>query len=247
MDVAPSCSETPRQARLSAAALVLANLAPLAGVLFFEWSVSSVLILYWFENIVIGVINVAKMLVASPANDALVAALAAADEPRPAVFGSVGGAPTVQGLKLFVIPFFVFHYFFFCAGHGVFLFAMFGDGDGYFGATDSFGLLGSLGRAVEIFATPLAFAAVVLVLSHVFSFIQNYIAGGEYKQLDLRRLMTMPYGRITALHLTIIAGGFTTMALGQPLWALVILVAVKAAVDLKMHVAEHRKAHVLVS
>ena len=54
--------------RLSAVALVLANLVPLAGVLLWQWSISSILILYWFENVVIGVINVLRMLLASPEN-----------------------------------------------------------------------------------------------------------------------------------------------------------------------------------
>ncbi len=60
--------------------------------------------------------------------------------------------------------------------------------------------------------------------------------------MNVRRLMVMPYGRIIALHLTIIFGGIATMALGEPLWVLVILVAVKTAVDLKMHLTEHKKA-----
>ena len=51
----------------AAVALVLANLVPLAGVLLWEWSVSSVVILYWFENVVIGVVNVLRMTMASPA------------------------------------------------------------------------------------------------------------------------------------------------------------------------------------
>ena len=60
--------------------------------------------------------------------------------------------------------------------------------------------------------------------------------------MNVRRLMVMPYGRIIALHITIIFGGIATMALGEPLWVVVILVAVKTAVDLKMHLTEHRKA-----
>ena len=66
-DSAPT-SETPRQLRLSAAALVIANLVPLAGVLLWQWSVSSIVILYWFENVVIGVVNVLRMATASPAS-----------------------------------------------------------------------------------------------------------------------------------------------------------------------------------
>ena len=48
--------------KLSALILVIANLAPLAGVLMLDWSVSSIVILYWFGNVVIGVVNVAAVL-----------------------------------------------------------------------------------------------------------------------------------------------------------------------------------------
>ena len=55
---------TPRRLRLTSATLLAANLVPLCGVLWWQWSVSSVIVLYWFENIVIGVINVLlKMIV----------------------------------------------------------------------------------------------------------------------------------------------------------------------------------------
>ncbi|MGI9247995.1 MAG: DUF6498-containing protein, partial [Woeseiaceae bacterium] len=47
--------------RPSSIALVLANLVPLAGVLLFDWQVFDVLMLYWAENVIIGVINVLRM------------------------------------------------------------------------------------------------------------------------------------------------------------------------------------------
>jgi hypothetical protein len=119
---------------------------------------------------------------------------------------------------------------------------MFEDDSGYFSDTGGMNLLGTLGHAVEIFSTPLAFAAAALALSHAVSFFTNYLGGGEYQRLDLMRLMTMPYRRIVVLHLTIIFGSFATLAFGEPVWLIVILVLVKIGVDLKMHVAEHVKA-----
>jgi len=38
---------------------------PLVGVLFFGWSVSTILVAYWLENGAIGVLNVHKILLAS--------------------------------------------------------------------------------------------------------------------------------------------------------------------------------------
>lgn len=47
----------------SVLALILANLVPVAGVLFFSWSVGDVMLLYWGESAIIGLFNVAKMWV----------------------------------------------------------------------------------------------------------------------------------------------------------------------------------------
>jgi hypothetical protein len=51
--------------------------------------------------------------------------------------------------------------------------------------------------------------------------------------------MTDPYQRIIVLHVAIILGGIGATALGSPLWALVVLLAVKIGLDFKAHVKEH--------
>ena len=47
---------------LSIAALIVANLIPLVGVLAFGWSVRNLLLLYWAENVVVGLFAVARMV-----------------------------------------------------------------------------------------------------------------------------------------------------------------------------------------
>lgn len=49
-----------RKLTLTTAALIIGNLVPLAGVLFFQWTVFEILLLFWAENLVIGAINVAR-------------------------------------------------------------------------------------------------------------------------------------------------------------------------------------------
>lgn len=46
---------------LSTAALVLANLVPLAGAAFGRWSVFELLVLFWAENVVIGLFQLLRM------------------------------------------------------------------------------------------------------------------------------------------------------------------------------------------
>ena len=50
--------------RLSTAVLVAANLVPLFGVLFWDWDVFLVLLLFWSENVVIGIFGIARLIVA---------------------------------------------------------------------------------------------------------------------------------------------------------------------------------------
>ena len=66
------------------------------------------------------------------------------------------------------------------------------------------------------------------------------ISCGEYRRAALTELMQRPYHRIIVLH--IILGGGITMALGSPVWALLMLIALKIGFDLKAHIKEHRKA-----
>ena len=72
-------------------ALLLANLVPVFGVLYLDWDVSSIIVLYWAENLVIGGFTLLKMLVAGKAG------------------------------ALFRMLFFCVHYGGFCAIHGIFV------------------------------------------------------------------------------------------------------------------------------
>ncbi|NND57658.1 MAG: hypothetical protein HKN57_10410 [Xanthomonadales bacterium] len=47
----------------STLALIVANLVPVAGAIFLGWNLSDVMVLYWAESAVIGLFNIAKMIV----------------------------------------------------------------------------------------------------------------------------------------------------------------------------------------
>lgn len=81
--------------------LIGANLIPLIGVLFWGWSVGSVLLIYWIESIIIGILNI------------------------PRIWASEGKA----GEKLFTSMFFSVHYGAFAIAHLVFLVNLFGAGE----------------------------------------------------------------------------------------------------------------------
>lgn len=86
-----------RSKRWSALALIAANLVPLIGVFVLGWSVTSILVVYWVESVIIGVLNIPRIF---------------------ATNGSVSG-------KLFISAFFSVHFGLFCFGHAVFLISLF--------------------------------------------------------------------------------------------------------------------------
>lgn len=207
----PDSKEIPdeeNQGNASACVLVAANLLPLYGVLVWNWEVFPLLVLFWMENVIIGVLNVARMLLFDPAD--LTAWLA----------------------KLFMVPFFCVHYGMFTFLHGVFVFGLFG-GAKYRGNDLAEPLL----RALEQWNLWLPLGA--LAASHLFSFFWNYLWRGEFRRASVPQLMKRPYSRVVVLHLTIILGGFGVAALGSPVWALVVLIAIKVSLDLRAHRKEH--------
>lgn len=218
--------------KASSLALILANLVPLGGVFLLNWQVYDVVMVYWAENVVIGLINVFRMalceggLLLSPgAEQQLKVSLTEANAAKLAL---VSG-----GFKFFLIPFFVFHYGMFCYGHLMAITAIFGD--------ERVGGQSSVLAVARDWEPAFWLAVAAILISHLISFVLNFIGAGEYRRTNLRQLMQRPYGRIIALHLAVILGAALIMWLGSPVYMLVVLVAVKIGIDLRMHTVERQK------
>ncbi len=240
----------------SAVVLVGANLLPLVGVFAWGWDVLNVVALYWFENVLIGVINVIKMLCSAP--DAKQLNLAAVLRGRAAVMKGELSARELEQLqtaekalsgvgsgisgfnhasKLFLVPFFTVHYGFFCFGHGISVFALLGGrGAGMPDISSSFPEL--LQAAV---AAGGIWGALALGASHLYSFFVNYLGRGEFRRTAAAALMIAPYGRVVVLHIAILFGGFVTEFFGSPAFLLALLIFGKIALDLVFHRRSHRK------
>lgn len=230
----------------SAIALLAVNCFPLLGVLILGWQVFDVVILYWTENVVIGVVNVLKMLTCWPDPVSAEERMQRFKQARSKgqlrdiaelrAVASMTGQTTWQASKLFFVPFFTVHYGGFCAGHGFFICALLGPG-GPMGGGDPFETMSTVfGR------TGLVLGAVALAASHLFSYFSNYLGRGEFRTTTPPELMFAPYGRIMLLHVAILLGGFLAEFLGSPIWMLVLLIAGKTLLDLTMHLREHKDA-----
>jgi hypothetical protein len=203
------------------ALLLIVNFIPLVGAIFWGWSVFTLLILYWLENGIVGVLNVLKMALAQGPLD------------------TRAGPPEVVNAasRLTLIPFFIVHYGIFWVVHGVFVMNL-----------PTFVGIGGLGAESPPPQVDLvALGAVGLAISHGVSFLLNYIGRGEYRTARLGMLMFAPYVRLVVLHLTIIVGGILSISLGSPIGSMIVLVAMKIAIDLAFHIREHRRAEALAA
>lgn len=187
--------------------LIAANLVPLFGVLFAGWDLFAILILFWSENIIIGFYNILKI------------ATAKVNQP-------------VEHLgKLFIIPFFSFHYGMFCFVHGIFISSFFNQDKMGF---DPFSGISWPERKILL-------GIAVLFISHGISFAVNYIIKDERSKTNIATLMGAPYARIFILQIAIIFGGFFIMFLNSPVFMLIILIILKIGFDISLHRAQHMK------
>ena len=192
--------------------IVLGNLVPLIGVLFWGWALFEIFYIYWIENVIIGAFTWLRMLALG-------------------VRHGIGGILSA----LFMCAFFTVHYGLFCMGHGMIMTEMFYGDHLTFELTETNlfvlpWLIGMQGYAY-------ALAGIILVET-IFnmSALRKDIAGGK----ELGLVMFAPYGRIVILHLTILIGGGLSLWLGFPPAALVFLIVLKILYDLGMMRATYR-------
>ena len=203
-------------------ALLLANLIPVFGVLFMDWDVGAIIVLYWAENLVVGMYTILKMLVAGG-------------------YGAIGN-----------ILFFCVHYGGFAAIHGMFVLKLTEYAGISTLQTAETSWPGPLVLAEKLYhlvgnilnAAPDEFLWVLLamVLSHGVSFLLLFIGQDEYRVTTTSKLMRAPYQRVAILHITVIIGAFLIAKLDSPIGLLLVLVALKTGMDIILHNRTHDKS-----
>jgi hypothetical protein len=249
----------------SALVLIAANLAPLAGVLFAGWDAFDMVFLYWLENVVIGFFNICKMLsfpflaaVFPSASEARQKNCTTADllptNPPPGALeertAEPNAKPPTWGQRLllllgmlFLAGFFAFHYGMFTFVHGVFVLA-FGQLGGAAGGGAAGGPFEIVPFALAKVQGPLAIPFLILIGSHGFSFLWNYLLRREYARVHPMDLMQAPYGRVIVMHFTVLFGGFLSIFLPPVMAGLLVLL--KTAVDVRFHLKEREKGAIRV-
>lgn len=211
---------------ISIISIIAVNLIPFFGILFFQWSLFSVLILYWCESAVIGFFTIAKMIMAKETN----------------VFLNKQGEEIKINtsfnwlIKIFLIPFFCIHFGGFMFGHLFFIFFI-------SIINNPIGIINFDPAVILDTVINILIALVALFISHGISFFKNFIGNGEYKKLSATKLMISPYKRIIVMHVTILLGGFLIMFTGIPHMMLILFIVLKTIVDLRAHKKEHQEVY----
>lgn len=214
----------PRSASIFA--LIAANLVPLIGVLFYAWDANLVLALFWIENLIIGIFNLIKMVTASVHHR--------------------------QFKDLGLCAFFVFHFGLFCSAHGVLLSSLLGFESidtGRFFTPSEFGPFTIFLEGAAVFlsfidhyGSLILLAIGALTLSHLVSFIENFILRAEIFETRAGKLMSKPYKQIIVMHAGLILGALAIDKLGSTLWLLFVIVIFKLTVDVKLHLQRRENA-----
>jgi hypothetical protein len=184
---------------------LIVDLLPIYAVLAWGWNAVPLVMLYWMENVIIGVMTVPRLLVSGA---------------RFGIGGVIGGA--------FMSAFFAFHYGMFCFVHGVFLvaFASFSGSEGMASAPfmDIAGIF-QFGLASGLHIDWIIYA---LVAFQILVFAVEFIWKGEWKRANPGEEMAAPYGRIVILHFGIFLGAGALFFLGQPMAGVLALIVFRA-------------------
>ncbi len=192
-------------------ALFVGNLLPLLGVVFLGWDVFDLLKVYWLENVILGGVNVLKIISVSRQ-------------------GEIRSGLATAG-AIFVSVFFIIHYGGFCFVHGFFVFFVAATEGDLSAQPDLFDLWESFR---DLFVGG-GWIVIFLLATHLYAFFQDFLKSKEYVGMSAMTSMFSPYPRMIVLHVTIILGAFALQALGSPAWFAVILVGLKTGLDLVMY------------
>jgi hypothetical protein len=191
--------------RWTITAILVGNLIPVAGVLFLGWDAAQILMLYWVENVVVGLLTLPRILAAQRLST-----------------GASGGR---LGQAISTGVFFVVHYGVFCMGHLVFAMAL---------AADFVAAEGGDGEVWDrTFGDP-AFLWAILAMAalQLISQVRGWWMAGAWRETSPTLEMFKPYGRIFVLHLTVLFGAWLLLVFKAPAWAVLILCLGKAGLEL---------------
>jgi len=210
-------------------ALTLSNILTIGIALYEGWDVAAVIVVYWAQSVLIGVMTVIRML--DMPMEAMLRGKGKAKAGSPDEMVQLGGMAPEKAFgyaKAFIAGFFCIHY-------GMFHY-------GYYQFINPPRVLSMLWQADQGAYWSLIGAILLFGANHAFSFIRN--REKDRKEANLAALMFGPYHRIAPMHVTIIFGSMLAMALefagyGANRPVLLFFLIVKTYADRQAHTAGH--------
>jgi hypothetical protein len=184
---------------------LMVDLLPIYAVIAWGWNAVPLVMLYWMENIVAGVMTISRIFVSSL---------------RFGIGGVVGGT--------FLSAFFVVHYGLFCLVHGTFLVAFASFTNQRLMENVPFADLEGIFRYGLQSAPHVGWIIYAIAAFQVIVFLVEFIWKGEWKHSSPDKEMMAPYGRIVVLHFGIFVGAGALFLLGQPMVGVLALVLLRA-------------------
>lgn len=166
--------------------LILVNLIPLLGVWFNEWNARQVFLVYCMETVIIGVINVLKMI--------FVTLFIKKED-----VWENGGSTSMQSGWLFIF-FFIFHYGFFVFIQTQIFFAVSSTIPGS-------SLLTKYAKISELLGPNGLILLLIFIAYYTMENLFGFFSSGTYKTISMGRLMFEPYMRIFVQQVVVIVGG----------------------------------------
>ena len=167
--------------------LIIANLIPVIGVWFLNWSAKEVFLVYCFETIIIGCFTLLKMLITG--------FIVKKDE-----WQTTGGSSTKQPFWFFML-FFLVHYGMFVAVQMGIFFSVSGIGEEH-----GISFWNFFSKWSSLLTKEGYIMLGVFTVSYGFRMTTDFILSGDYKTSSLGYLMFQPYGRIFIQQVTVILG-----------------------------------------
>lgn len=175
--------------------LIIANLVPLYGVWFLNWSATEAFIVYALETLMMGVLTILKMLVVTFYR-------------KKDTWYNQGKSSTVSGL--FFIFFFIMHFGIFAAVQTT----IFAQSAGI--TPPGKGMMHFFFHWYEYINKDISLMLMSFAVGHVAKNFIPFIATGEFKSVSMLKLMFQPYGRIFVQQFTVILGSmFLNFGLGK--------------------------------
>lgn len=205
--------------------VLLANLASVLAIRWYDWQAHALLIVYWLETGVVLAVYAAKILRAEGTDDpAEIRSWTQVDGEPPEAYIGESNRQVADALVLNYV--------------GIWLFA------GGFIL-----LIPFTEEAILELASPdaVALAGVSLIGYHIFSYWYEYVGLREYERRGPVSLLVEPAPRFWALLLTLIFGLGATQFTRTPTGVIVVLVFFKTCADLIAHRRERKRALEAVS